>query len=493
MLLFWILMRTRGFRSRAFILAALLSSSISAGAGGEDALDKLPWERRIELKRLLEKELQAAYGKRFFCDQSVMDCVRTYASLLEDRPQIAEGKDTVFVTSIQQGARSNGVGASGLALTPVGDSRYGAGPNDLRHSLTALQKTNQELKKIHEASNSSAPCASVNGTSEAPRNRMSGCGEDVARFYRDLFSKEVFHSTIVMGYSDQADLHSYLTGDYKVYPELNAIGFEGLKRRLVENQGFHLVSLKEPSQEAILERDFYFEGRKKVARVRIVNPNGACTGDRSSGQYFRADDGKIARIEYREEHEICREQLVRTKYAQAAFFNGLKDSQLVVYAGHARHGGGPDFGPFSRKYGKLSIEKGILNSVIPTSPLQIVYMRSCKSTDYFTDDFRKRRDLLRQKFGDQKSTLWVTHDQESFAHLDASDIARLLLGLLEQRCPKEIGDLMNAHLGWEKDASQVVIEGDPRFQALPPGYDQNHPDDRSILDKITSKAVRSVQ
>lgn len=42
-------------------------------------------------------------------------------------------------------------------------------------------------------------------------------------------------------------------------------------------------------------------------------------------------------------------QAIQTAIAEKTFFDGICEADTLIYAGHARHGGGPDFSPAKRR------------------------------------------------------------------------------------------------------------------------------------------------
>lgn len=103
-----------------------------------------------------------------------------------------------------------------------------------------------------------------------------------------------------------------------------------------------------------------------------------------------------------EENKIDPFQKWRTRYANLAFLQGLTHADAVIYNGHSRGGGGPDFGP--PRLGKdqdvdfgwyRKNEPGLV-PIIRTlegapSQLKLLGLYSCASSKHFLDRVRKAK------------------------------------------------------------------------------------------------------
>jgi hypothetical protein len=129
------------------------------------------------------------------------------------------------------------------------------------------------------------------------------------------------------------------------------------------------------------------DGENRVVRLRVVQPS------------VGADD---------EENRKNPFQAWRTVYAQQEFLEGFAASDLVIYNGHSRAGGGPDFRP-PRISGSGDIDFGwyqrnepgfepVLESLrnLPpaTSRPKLVGFLSCASTTHFLGRMREIRPTL---------------------------------------------------------------------------------------------------
>lgn len=97
----------------------------------------------------------------------------------------------------------------------------------------------------------------------------------------------------------------------------------------------------------------------------------------------------------------------KTKYAEQAFLSGLKEADVVLYNGHSRFGGGPDFGsptlasdgtvdpaPYKEVRPGLTKIMSTLEEVrrpkdSPFKKLKILGLYSCSSGQHFNQEMRK--------------------------------------------------------------------------------------------------------
>lgn len=145
------------------------------------------------------------------------------------------------------------------------------------------------------------------------------------------------------------------------------------------------------------------------------------------------------------ENRKDRFQSWRSRYSSQAFLSGLQDADVVLYNGHSRFGGGPDFEPpVMTPDGKVEplayqLERSGLERMIKAlkgakrskntrfSKLKLLGLYSCSSEQHFNSQ-------IRQHF---QGGLQASH--ELVYHSDALEQSvRTLESILSLRCPRQI-------------------------------------------------------
>lgn len=92
----------------------------------------------------------------------------------------------------------------------------------------------------------------------------------------------------------------------------------------------------------------------------------------------------------------------KSKYAEEAFTTGLANADVVLYDGHSRFGGGPDFNPpvlrgdgtvdpapYQSVRPGLTKMTGSLSAAVKTGRLKMLGLFSCSSSQHFNDEIHK--------------------------------------------------------------------------------------------------------
>lgn len=174
-------------------------------------------------------------------------------------------------------------------------------------------------KALYDAKHMEQPCLDCEltqaGKPDEPSRPMSPSCQAA---YSDLYSKPVIDMRVVFGYLDYmndvedryqaAALIEQITSPCD--GSTNTCGF-----RAVDDDG------------ELFEKTFRGgDGQMRTVRLTVVNSS-------------VRDNEKLNRGEYKQAQER------QTQRAEEAFFGGMQSADVLLYAGHARDGGGPDFGP----------------------------------------------------------------------------------------------------------------------------------------------------
>ncbi len=185
--------------------------------------------------------------------------------------------------------------------------------------------------------------------------------------YLDLFAKDEINVTVVFGYDDVSD---GLTRDKDSHDLFVKTLLSQCTTWDLKMCGFKKAS----SNPTVLTRKFFGpDGKIKLVKV---------TSEYSS---HTADD-KINRT--------LPAQTERTKKVRTLFSQGLKTSEVTIYNGHSRDGGGPSFAPPVLKknghvnydyYYKNKSDKNFMIDALKESPdrSRIVGIVSCSSLRWF--------------------------------------------------------------------------------------------------------------
>jgi hypothetical protein len=207
----------------------------------------------------------------------------------------------------------------------------------------------------------------------------------------------------------------------------------------------------------VLDRDAK-EGMEYALSARCIDKNQFACGFRKSGRYYTkqiqdrwSGRRKTVKIELiapsvsvvnaDNAGPLLRDQTGSSLDAERRFFSAFATSDVVLYLGHARSGGGPDFSPpvlnangsvnYSHyKKNRLGFRK--LLGAVAQGQTPVVGLLACKSTDLFS------RDVKRQSPG----SLIISADDL----FDYNDILPTAYGIIEavvgQRCGATFEDIV---------------------------------------------------
>ena len=127
----------------------------------------------------------------------------------------------------------------------------------------------------------------------------------------------------------------------------------------------------------------------------------------------------------------------KSKYAEEAFTSGLHDADVVLYDGHSRFGGGPDFAPPVLGKGDIvdpapyqTARPGLTKmtrAMVGKSRLKMLGLFSCSSSQHFNEEIRR------------VSSAGILSSKVLMYYSDAlSDSLKTLADVLEGRCPRSI-------------------------------------------------------
>jgi hypothetical protein len=141
--------------------------------------------------------------------------------------------------------------------------------------------------------------------------------------YDDLYSKDELDFRLLLGYMD--------FGRSVEDPYVGAALLTDLQRECGES-GVGACGFKpDPDDLTLLTKTVLHRGQPKVVRLRVQWSAVSTDNRRNSGT-----DRNVS---------LRAQQQSRTREMEKLFSDGLKESDVLIYFGHARYGAGPDFGP----------------------------------------------------------------------------------------------------------------------------------------------------
>ncbi|HET7714703.1 MAG TPA: hypothetical protein VFK86_03670 [Bauldia sp.] len=184
-------------------------------------------------------------------------------------------------------------------------------------------------------------------------------------------------------------------------------------------------------------------GPGRTVRIRIVDANVFCASEQERIDVLERDvierdpRGFIRAIEGRDtlKRDLdCAVQEEASAEAKRRLFETLADpsEDMVFYQGHSRFGRGPDFGPFSRKVGKVS-PKELIGAIVDSS-VAVMYFNGCSGgKNYGT--------LIKQATESGKTMIW---NEKAPNRLDGvDDILLFTQSIFERRSLRAIERYMN--------------------------------------------------
>ena len=247
--------------------------------------------------------------------------------------------------------------------------------------------------------------------------------------YADLYLKPEINFSVTLGYSDNLfQVHDHARKTLWIDRLLRPCPKDENGNEAVGTCGF---------KRTIANPDLF----KKVVRgpdgtehtVNLSLKDSANTPDDRANRAPRTNAGEPTAQE------------VKTREAEDNFFNGMKTADVVIYAGHARKGAGPSFGPVKKNgpfidYASLlkdsTNQKRMISSLRGDStPPKFVGLFACDSGKYFAEDVRA---ATGSRSGVMSST-GLTFAEVAFAQAYAA-----VDSLLAMRCDDEFTGSVNA-------------------------------------------------
>jgi|GEM_PF-4488034 len=283
-----------------------------------------------------------------------------------------------------------------LALHAYSQTRPSDDPDTVRRVERAADLANKVVDALQTGmENSKISCfADCAGDTQSPPS----CSDA----YKSLYSKPDVHINISLGYTDFAGDILDSRGDF--------VRAEDHIRRQVWEQ--RLMQDCPPGVEGTCgfipdpdDGDHYTkdvtgpDGRPHTIHVHLAS---------SSSDYYDTNNRTPDRKPKKPCTYLNADVAARTSAAQYAqsceaaknFYNGLSGSDVVIYAGHARLGGGPDFAPPIQKpnslltdesaYANRALENRMLSALRGnTTPPKLVGIFACNAGDHFSDEIRE--------------------------------------------------------------------------------------------------------
>ncbi|MEO0335396.1 MAG: hypothetical protein AAF202_03325 [Pseudomonadota bacterium] len=219
---------------------------------------------------------------------------------------------------------------------------------------------------------------SLNSTIDENAHSRS-CEPQIVRAHQD----GVLNITLALGYMDVSGNLDAVVGDNRKYTLGSAVDPQGYNS-IADFLTRKCTSSRSPVQLCGFRksRGRFTKTFRKPKRVR-VQINLISSAHTSSDSRNRQDP----------------KQVTKSEQAQNKFLNALKNQDVVIYMGHARSGGGPDFSPpvyssghqvdyshYRRTQPGLRAMLGALAAT--TSDAPIIGLLACKSTGLFSSAVR---------------------------------------------------------------------------------------------------------
>lgn len=192
----------------------------------------------------------------------------------------------------------------------------------------------------------------------------STCQKD----YLDLFSKDTITMTVVFGYDDISANKTNDQKSYELFVKTLTTPCPKWDQRLC---GF----VKKSSSPTVLTKKIFGpDGKPKILKV-VTDYSSVSTDDKSN--------------------RTNPLQKIKSKAMQDLFVHGLKNSEIIIYQGHSRDGGGPSFAPpvlldnghvNYDYYHKNKADKNRMVNALAETPnkARIVAIISCSSIRWFS-------------------------------------------------------------------------------------------------------------
>lgn len=203
----------------------------------------------------------------------------------------------------------------------------------VQRNVNLINFAHERLKYLRAGEEGCADClaSSVgNGASALDRTDSAKTCKDK---WSDFYSKDKIDIRFSFGYTDRDD-NSLVDDTIARQSMVDQITKPCESNNLVQACGF----TRSPDDADLFERRVRGpNGKRHTLQVRLTSSS-------------FSPSGKV-------NESLPMEQKEKTEQAASNFYSGLKEADMVVYIGHARDGGGPDFAPAIRKNGKTDFAK----------------------------------------------------------------------------------------------------------------------------------------
>jgi hypothetical protein len=331
--------------------------------------------------------------------------------------------------------------AAKSAHTSTSISDKDASANMIKRSLSLIEFANDRLEYLRDDENLCPDClASTAGTGSSSldaKDEARVCKEK----WTDFYSHEPVDVRIVFGYQDSDD--DSLAGDFlRRQVMVDRITAPCAEDNLVQACGF-----KRSGDDAdLFERDVRGpDAKMHKMRVRVTASSHSASNVVNTGA-SQADQEKA------------------TAKASQVFYDGLREADMLLYVGHARDGGGPDFKPARRneKTGKIDYPWYRKNTpgVDELTLRMMATDKTPKIMGFFACESERWRTGL-EKYG-AKSGLILSATPKMPLEVGAAQAFAALDSAIWQRC----GSSFNKALNFNPDPGEEMKYGDRKLVPL---------------------------
>jgi hypothetical protein len=191
------------------------------------------------------------------------------------------------------------------------------------HLKTLVNNLTTELSKVNASRADSHYCDQVNNkNSPTPK-----CIET----YTQIYAKPTVEVRIVLGYSDASD-------NPKRFGPHDLVAKEQMVNLLTKD-----CDLKKPSEGFFLCGFARADDDANLFTKKVAGPNGVLKTVNLIlvNSSVSTDDGQ-------NQGALLEQQLKQTELAKKIYLDGMRNADIILYNGHSRKGGGPDFAPAKR-------------------------------------------------------------------------------------------------------------------------------------------------
>lgn len=277
-----------------------------------------------------------------------------------------------------------------------------AGPDD---SLTDLYR-DTILRALEAPKQIGQQCPDCGITSAGSNQGPRMCADD----YKEIYKKDVVDMRVVFGYLD-----------YK-----NTVEDRYQRQAMVERVTAPCTGA---TQMCGFKRGDSMDIFEKVVNGKLVRLHLVASSASDNERTNRGD--------------LKAQQADATARAKKAYFDGLTQSDVLLYVGHARNGGGPSFEPPKLKNGRTDLKdynkkqeswKEVVRTLESTStPPKIMGILACNAELHFGKDLAKAA---------PNSAVLLAGSKNLFESIFAQ-AASILESVIDQRCESDFNSAVN--------------------------------------------------